>query len=527
MARRSDGVKSSKNTAPRAVIYARVSSKEQEKEGFSIPAQIKLLKDYAASQGVRIAEEYVDVETAKQSGRTNFNKMIRYLRRHPTVRTILVEKTDRLYRNLKDWVTIDDLDVEIHFAKEGTVLSRDSRSSEKFMHGIKVLMAKNYIDNLSEETRKGMIEKAEQGIWPSFAPLGYLNVDGPNGKKIIEVDPDLGPLVTRMFDWYASGRYSLKQLGEKARSAGFIYRKSKQPVPNSTIHKILRNRLYTGDFEWKGKRYTGSHTPLVSHEIWARVQGVLDGRNASKLRGSSTHDFAFTGLVRCGHCGCAMVGEIKKKKYIYYHCTGHKGKCGEPYTREELLEERFTALLKKLRFDDDVFDWMSQALTESCADEKREHAEAIARLEKERNRLQRRIDAIYIDKLDGKISEDFFDRMRAQWRDEQDRCARDIERHQLADDSYMDEGIELLKLAKNAHRIFALQPPGEKSRMLNFLVSNCSWANGELSADFKQPFDLLAETAAIAAHAKTAGIADSDRFEKWLPGSDSNQRPSD
>ena len=70
MARRSDGVKPSKNTAPRAVIYARVSSKEQEKEGFSIPAQIKLLKDYAASQGIRVAEEYIDVETAKQSGRT-------------------------------------------------------------------------------------------------------------------------------------------------------------------------------------------------------------------------------------------------------------------------------------------------------------------------------------------------------------------------------------------------------------------------------------------------------------------------
>ena len=72
-----------------------------------------------------------------------------------------------------------------------------------------------------------------------------------------------------------------------------------------------------------------------------------------------------------------MVGEIKKQKYIHYHCAGHKGKCGEPYTREELLEERFTALLKKPLFDDDVFDWMRQALTESRADGKREHAEVI------------------------------------------------------------------------------------------------------------------------------------------------------
>jgi len=85
-------------TGKRAVIYARVSSKEQEKEGFSIPAQLKLLKEYAAAQGFAVANEYVDVETAKQTGRTNFGEMVAYLKAHPFVRVMLVEKTDRLYR---------------------------------------------------------------------------------------------------------------------------------------------------------------------------------------------------------------------------------------------------------------------------------------------------------------------------------------------------------------------------------------------------------------------------------------------
>src|SRR5215207_7263084 len=152
--------RASKSTADpvrrQAVIYARVSSKEQEKEGFSIPAQLKLLKEYAAANGFAVAQEHIDVETAKQTGRTAFGEMVACLKAHPSVRVMLAEKTDRLYRNLKDWVTVDELDVEMHFPKEGVVLSRESRSSEKFMHGIKVLMAKNYVDNLSEETRKGL-----------------------------------------------------------------------------------------------------------------------------------------------------------------------------------------------------------------------------------------------------------------------------------------------------------------------------------------------------------------------------------
>src|SRR5467141_4443094 len=112
-----------------AVIYARVSSKEQEKEGCSIPAQLTLLKEYAAAHGFTVAEEYVDVETAKQSGRASFGAMLAYLKARPSVRVLLVEKTDRLYRNLTDWVTLDELDVEIHFPKEGVVLSRESESA--------------------------------------------------------------------------------------------------------------------------------------------------------------------------------------------------------------------------------------------------------------------------------------------------------------------------------------------------------------------------------------------------------------
>jgi site-specific DNA recombinase len=213
-----------------ALSYVRVSSKDQEKEGFSIPAQLKLLRGYAAERGLAVLREFDDVETAKRAGRTGFLEMIQFFRKRPACRLLLVEKTDRLYRNLKDWVTLDELKLEIHFVKENVILSPDSRSAEKLIHGIKVLMAKNYIDNLSEETRKGMLEKAEQGIWPSFAPLGYLNAKGLNGKRAIEPDPVVGPLITLMYGWCATGDHSLRQITEMARSHGLVFRKSKKPV---------------------------------------------------------------------------------------------------------------------------------------------------------------------------------------------------------------------------------------------------------------------------------------------------------
>src|SRR5437899_2165809 len=125
-------------TGLNVVIYARVSSKEQEREGFSIHAQLELLRNHAKTQGMVILREFVDIESASIGGRTGFGEMLAFLKKTQNgCRTILVEKTDRLYRNIRDYVAVDEFGVTIHFVKEGCTLSPDSRSSEQFIHGIK------------------------------------------------------------------------------------------------------------------------------------------------------------------------------------------------------------------------------------------------------------------------------------------------------------------------------------------------------------------------------------------------------
>ena len=340
-----------------------------------------------------------------------------------------------------------------------------------------------------------------------------------------------GPIVAKLFDWYASGGISLKEAAKKAQVAGLVYAESGAKVPVSTVHTILRNRLYTGQFEWNGKIIQGKHEPLVSIDLWERIQGMMDGRHAKKAK-RGKHDFAFSGLIACHSCGCAVVGEIKKERYVYYHCTGYADKCqGNPascrrhYVREELLEKQFTELLGRLKFDDEVLEWVREALHASHGDERREHEDAIKRHQAECKRLQDRIHAIYVDKLDGLIDTAFFDKMSNQWREEQNRCQREIERYQNADKSYKDECVALLDLARNSQRLFAKQEPREKRRLLHFLLSNCTWEDGEVVATFRQPFDMLAQTANAAARLEADETAKSAKTEIWLADLDSNQRP--
>ncbi len=516
-----------------AVLYARVSSKDQDKEGFSIPAQQKLLHSYAEEQGYHIEEEFIDVETAKRAGRTAFGKMVAYLKKHKACTVVLVEKTDRLYRNLKDWVELDAMDLQIHLVKENVILSEGSRSHEKFIHGIKVLMAKNYIDNLSEETRKGMLEKAEQGIWPGAAPLGYRNVARADGKRIIDVDPDNGPLVTRLFETYANGSISIADLAKAAQGWGLRNPKTGKGVPTPTIHYTLTNLLYTGAFVWNGRIYAGTHPALVSRELWDRVQERLEDRCTFAAR-EHKHNFLFSGFVRCGVCAelgdqgeRQLIGELQRGRYIYYHCDGCRKAKRAAYIRQERLDEAMVKALRSLRLDAEVVTWVKNALVESASDERRFHTEAIARLHKQYENLQRRIDTAYDDRLDGRITVEHFERKADEWRAEQKRARQEIERHERANESYMAEGLALLELAGRAVDLYEAQPPEERRKLLEFVVLNTTWKSGNLEVAWRKPFDLLAESATATRKSETPlGVAEGGRLG-WLPLPDLNRGPTD
>ena len=473
----------------KCVLYARVSSKEQEREGFSIPSQQKLLREYARENSLKVMHEYVDVETAKTTGRTGYGEMLTYVGepRHDC-RVILVEKTDRLYRNIKDWVTLDEYDVEVHFVKENFVFSKDSRSSEKFLHGIKVLMAKNYIDNLSEEVKKGLLEKAEQGEWPHRAPVGYVN---NRETHRIEPDPEKGPFVARLFEWYATGSYSLDRLSRLAKESGLFSRNS-QVINKAGVRRILMNPIYYGEFVWKEKRYMGSHEPLITKRLYDQAQAVLTRGNRST---QTKRGFAFAGLVKCGQCGCAMTPEIKKGKYIYYHCTQYRGSCDNVYVREERLAELLSNVVKQVQIGDDAVNDIERALVESQKDKADYHTSSVESLQRRYRNVQSLLDRAYEDRLGGRISEDFWRRKSATWEDELIDTRLKIKAHESANLNYYQIGSEILELANSAYGMFLRQDRQEQRQLLDTLLSNCTFYRGTLCPTYNKPFDILAKGA--------------------------------
>jgi site-specific DNA recombinase len=495
------------------VIYARVSSKEQEREGFSIPAQLELLRNYARQQGMIILQEFVESESAREGGRTQFGNMLTFLRKNRSrCHTILVEKTDRLYRNIADYASVDDFGVTIHFVKEACILSPNSRSSDQLIHGIKVLMARNYSQNLGEETLKGMLQKAKTGLYPSGAPAGYRNIEGLDRKRIIVPNSDAGT-ITRLFEEFATGQYSLKALAAKSRAEGWTV--GGRRLPKSTLHQILRKRIYTGDFDWNGVTYPGTHQALVSRETWERVQILFDHRVQTKQH-RIKHDFAFTGFVRCGHCGCYLVGELKKGKYIYYHCTGHRGKCLEPYAREKALQDQFATSLRDLVISPGVLRWLQEAVAESDLNERAARDRGVKRLDEQHRRLQSKLEAMYEDRLEGRISPETYDKKALELRAQGLELSRRINEIEASSPAPVQDAIDLMDLTSRAADLFLAQPPHEKQWFLRLVLKSASWQHGQLQTEFEDPFENLRRSNQLSQTKHEDNRMQTAEIENWL-----------
>jgi site-specific DNA recombinase len=463
-----------------AVIYARVSSREQEQEGYSIPSQLKLLRAYASRNGFEVTKEFVDIDSAKSAGRKVFGEMSEFLKSSRNCRAVLVEKTDRLYRNFRDALTLEELDLDIHLVKENEILSKDSKSHAKFHHGIRLLMAKNYSDNLKEEVKKGMVEKAEQGTLPGRAPFGYLN---NRATREMDVHPEKSEIVKRMFELYATGKYSLEELRK------LIKTETGTTIAKSYLHTILRNSFYVGIFEWGGKSYSGKHDTYISRNLFDSVQAIFDGHNKPRYH---KHNIAFRGLLTCAHDDCTVTAELKKGKYVYYRCSGARGKCELPRFREEEISDKLGEVLKDIHIPDDVLQQLQTALQRDQIITRSASHQQTHKLEQRLAEVRRRMDLAYEEKLDGKIPEDFWERKIVDWRAEEQQIQFAINglKQQPSSDRVLDVQ-RILELANKACYLYFTRNNADRAELLKKVLLNCSIDAVSLTPTYRKPFDII------------------------------------
>lgn len=468
-----------------AVAYVRVSSDRQEKEGFSIPAQIELITDYAERKSIIIEQIFEEPETAGKFGRKAFNEMLKYCKKNH-IKDILVEKTDRIYRNFKDFVMLEDYDVNLHLVKEHQIINKDSTSHEKLIHAFKVVLAKNYIDNLSEEVRKGMNQKVKEGIYPCKAPVGYKNVE-INKRHVIVVDEEKAPFIKRLFELYASG-LSASEVRKILYNEGLYH--NTRPYAKSRLIQILHDCFYIGKFLYKGVVYDGVHEPIISVELYNKVQKMF---NQSKAR---THDveFPYTGIIKCGHCGCQLTAELKKGKYIYYHCTGKRGgTCKKDYIRQEKFDKLIMELLERIAktIPEDVYPKALQAVKEMNSMSMEYTNNSYDQIHKKLKTIEKRINALYEDKIDGIITQEFWEEKNRAWSKEKYKLQVQLESISKTNDTFREGSNLLLNVLKDLPQLYLQGNKIEKKKILNLIGSNFIYKDKELSIVLNSVFNYL------------------------------------
>ncbi len=486
----------------KAVIYARVSSREQEETGYSLPAQEKLLSDYAARKEYDIVKVFSISESASGAKqRQVFYEMIRYLEKNH-IGNLLCEKVDRLTRNMKDAVAVNDwleaeLGRKVHFVKQNLVIHKEAKSDEKFRWDIEIVLAKKYISNLSEEVKKGQKEKVSQGWLPTKPPLGYMTI-GDRGHKIHVIDDVKAPFIKQMFELYSTGNYSVVNLSAMMHKEGLRNRAGKK-VGKSRMYDMLRDPFYYGDLRWKGEVASGKHEGLVSRELFDRVQLLL--RRSLNQPTFSKHVAIFKGKMTCGGCGGTVTWETHKGHW-YGRCNGYMRKgmterCKQRsvFVRQDKVEEAlFPMLVSVAPKNKRVLDILGEALKESHADEIARYKAKLSELTATNDRTQRRLEALYEDKLDGKISGETYERIFKRYTDEKDEAAKELVRLNKGNEKYYEAGYAIHELASKAMEIYQSPEATTEDRrlLLSYAFSNISLEGLEVKPVYSLAFDFLA-----------------------------------
>jgi DNA invertase Pin-like site-specific DNA recombinase len=358
----------------RYFLYARKSSESEDRQVQSIDDQINRLKKLADDLHLNIKKIYTEAKSAKKpNNRPIFDEMMQQIE-NGDAEGILCWQINRLSRNPIDSGKIGWLLQQGTLKSIQTIDRQYLPDDNVLLFSVESGAANQFILDLSKNTKRGLQSKLEKGWLPNVAPLGYLN---EQINHTIIKDPERYNLVRKMWDLMLTGNYTPPRILEIATEEwGFRTRKNRKSSDNklskSGMYRIFNNLFYAGFLARKsGSQYQGQHQPMITLEEYDRVQFLLghEGRPRPK-----THQFSYTGLMRCGECGCLYTATEKTKiiketgkikTFVYYHCTKKKKDidCTQrKYLPLENLELQIEKEIEKYTILPEFLEWALEGL---------------------------------------------------------------------------------------------------------------------------------------------------------------------
>ena len=381
----------------RAVLYVRVSSKEQTKN-LSLPVQEAACRDFCERQGWEVAELFVEEgESAKTADRTALKELLSYCRSNRgRIHAMVVYSVDRFARDLHDHAVIRHLLATLGISLRSVTQPIDDTPSGKLMEGVLASFAE--YDNLQkrEKVIAGMKAAAARGQWAWQAPIGYLQVSAGRGKTLLP-DPERAGLVIKAFELFATGLYHRNHVLKMVSDLGLKTRRGR-PLTPQTFAATLRNPVYVARVSvprWQVD-VPGNFPPLVENATFQRVQALLANMSPTVTAKQRNHpDFPLRGFVRCGSCGRPLTGAWSKgrsARYAYYRCPAPR--CNAVNVAKRILERQFLELLEGLRPDQEYLDLFSAIVLDVWRDRRSHVTERRAALERRAQDLKVRKDRV-------------------------------------------------------------------------------------------------------------------------------------
>lgn len=346
-----------KKTSKGIVVgYGRKSKEDKNAKGISLSNQKERCQKWARERGCQFVYFEDNNRTGDNLNRQGYKDVVNFVKQNK-VKCIVVWKLDRLTRNIEDYFGKIQPFLREHNTTIASVEDHfdDIFEIEPIMLSVLMGMGAQELKNIKDRTKSVIEHRAKSGFALGKAPVGYINTRDSEKRGIIVPDESKRHHIVRAFELYATGLFSMERVGLELAKNGFLSSKGK-PYPKKRIEDILKEPKYIGKIEYDGELYEAKHEPLVSPELFYRVQLMLNGSRDKRPKGDV---YTYSNFIRCDKCGNLYIGTTKNGAhnsgvYKYYHCTNYsKAHAKERNIREELIDEAMQEVIDSFDITDD------------------------------------------------------------------------------------------------------------------------------------------------------------------------------